>query len=516
MNLALREYQAEIVDAIEAKARPRIIGLKARQIGWTTIAVANSLHDVLFNDWLPWLFVSRDEGAAQAMVDMATIGYGRLPRWMRDMLPQPESITQSLIQFSNGSRIKAEPATQKAGRGGASYGVLMDECAFMEYADEIFAAVEPQTYGPLMLFSTANGMGNFFHDIWLDSQRDGSAWQGIFYPWHVVPERDDAWYEDKRLQHRIRPWFFYQEFPSSPEEAFAKSGRVAFAQDVLGEAFEEVVPEAAYAWSLEGEARELPVERWGTDDIEIVVYKKPLVREDENGRLIMKPNYVLGADVAEGLEHGDWSYITVFDTYNNEQVAKCKTHIPVYYLAGLIHWLAKYYHGALVAIERNNAGIMPIDVLANDFWYNRLYRMDRFAQMIGSGERDQRFGWQTTKQSKPKMVLDFQEALAMGAMTLHDRELLVEAQTFVADGKGSYGASEGNHDDVVMGTLVAWQGVLDSPSYPVFWDDHKVRPLTMGEWEDHVFTEPKPENPLNDWLGREPSPRGRRKLFITK
>ena len=93
-------------------------------------------------------------------------------------------------------------------------------------------------------------MGNFFHEIWLDSQRDDSVWTGIFYPWHVVKTRDQEWYDYTKMSFRGREWLFFQEYPSSPEEAFAKSGRIAFTLDSINARFEEIEPAKKYQWII--------------------------------------------------------------------------------------------------------------------------------------------------------------------------------------------------------------------------------------------------------------------------
>jgi len=112
--------------------------------------------------------------------------------------------------------------------------------------------------------------------------------------------------------------------------------------------------------------------------------------------------------------------------------------------------------------------------------------MDFFAQLAGS-VRTPRYGWRTDKGSKPKMVNDFIYALAESPIILHDPEFLIEAQTFVADGKGSFGATRNNHDDVIMGTLIAWQGVLDSPNYPIIWDDPENLPVSHDDFDRFAF-----------------------------
>ncbi len=480
----LRDYQRQIANDIDTNRL--IIGLKARQIGWTTIGVATAVHDVLFNLEHPWLFVSRTEGAAQKMLEKAVYAYYRLPEWMRQMLPKLEQQTQSAIVFANGSRIESVPATGSTGRGDAVYGALLDECAFMEYAEDIWGAVEPLVYGPAMLFSTANGMGNFFHEIWLDSERDDSVWKGIFYPWDVVKTRDQEWYDHAKASFRGREWLFYQEYPKTPEEAFAKSGRVAFGSDILDDCFHAIDPHKRFAWDVGEGAKELKDGQ--VADIEIMQWKPPRVIRDKEGRPKWKPSYVVGADVAEGLEHGDFSYVTVFDANTGEQMASCKSSIPVSYLDGLILWLAEEYWQALVVVERNNAGVLPLDRLYRDHWYPRLYRMDTFARFRTS-DRTPQYGWRTDRATKPKMVNDFVFALSESAVLLHDPDFLMESRTFVADGRGSYSATSNNHDDVVMGTLIAYQGVLDTPKYVNLWMDSNIMPPTHDDLDAIWYTD---------------------------
>lgn len=480
----LRNYQKHILSKIDEQNL--IIGLKARQIGWTTLAVANALHDVLFFESHPWLLVSRTEDAAIKMLDKAKYAYARLPKWMKDRLPKIRSQTQATLVFDNGSYIEAVPATGSTGRGDSVYGALMDECAFMEYAQEIWAAIEPLVYGKAMLFSTANGMGNFFHEVWLDSQREDSVWEGIFFPWDVVPERDQAWYDHTKASYRGREWFFFQEYPSNPEEAFAKSGRVAFQANLVDMNFEKIEPARKLRWvpGTPGQGHEIPV--YEEADIEIYQWKLPEVIRDKDNRPKYKPNYVVACDVAEGLEHGDFTYVTVFDANTGEQVMSSKSAIPVSYLDGLLNWAGEEYMDALIIVERNYHGILPIDRLHRDHWYPRLYRMDNFAQ-FQTGDRTPRYGWVTSPGTKPKMVDDFVYALGTNQVLLHDPEFVHESRTFVADGKGGYAATSGNHDDVIMGTLIAYQGMIDVGKYPVIWRDPVMLPPTHDDMDELFF-----------------------------
>lgn len=483
-----RDYQKHVSKRLHANKL--LIGLKARQIGWTTIGVADAFHDVLFNVEHPWLFVSKNEGAATKMLDKAKYAYRRLPEWMKKDLPKVTSYTQTMMAFDNGSYIESVPATESTGRGDSVYGALLDECAYMEYAEEIWGAVEPlvHTDGVAMVFSSANGMGNFFHDIWLDSQEPDSVWEGLFYPWTVVEYWDQEWIDREKRKYRGREWYFYQEHASNPEEAFARSGRVAYGTDIIADCYEEIEPYQKYEWVINKGAKE--IENHEEADIEIYMWRPPEVIRGEDDRPLWKPNFVVAADVAEGLDHGDFSYVTVFDANTGEQMLSCKSAIPVSYLDELVDWAGHLYFKALAIIERNNAGILPLDRLYRDRIYPRLYRMDTIAE-FRTGDRTPRYGWLTTPATKPKMVNDFYHALTQGSVLLHDPDFKIEAQTFVADGKGSYGATSGRHDDVIMGTLIAYQGVLDSPKYPVLWTEDKILPPTHDEVDAIIFAEKK-------------------------
>jgi hypothetical protein len=136
----LRPYQDTVCDVLDTARN--VVGVKARQIGWTTIGVAYAFHDALFNEEHPWLFVSATEDKAFKMLDKAKYALTRLPGWMKKELPS-WNMTQSVITFDNGSRIESVPATPSTGRTDSVYGALMDEAAFMEYAPEIWAAIEP-------------------------------------------------------------------------------------------------------------------------------------------------------------------------------------------------------------------------------------------------------------------------------------------------------------------------------------------------------------------------------------
>lgn len=497
VKFKLREYQLDdarwIVDSFGVK-RARKLVLKARQIGWTTEALGLAFHNAYFNDHHPWLVASQTEDDAKdTLRERVKDPFNMLPLWMRERGPQVTDQNMERFTLDNGSYILSIPATSRSGRSKVVYGVLLDEFAFTgTEAEGLLGALDPLCYGPMIVFSTAFGMGNPFHKLWIESQRHDAEWDGRFRPWHVVPGRDAEWYNREKRKYRGRMWQFYQEYPSTPEEAFAKTGRTILPMDLLRDEHQWTDPkfkldlnlvdvanptlfqESAYFTA--GETGEY----WEEDsrDHELWVWEEPHVERDANGYVVRKPNYVIACDVAEGLEHGDKTSITVFDANNLNEVASYLGYWPVEDLADILYWLGETYHWALLGPERNNHGLVPLDRLRR-MGYPRLYRMDFVGQIVKS-DRTPRYGWHTNKATKPKMVNDFVKALRENVVALRDSRFLAEAAVFISDGKGGYAASEGNHDDHVISHLIAWQLCMDVGRYPIIYVDDSPFRLTFG------------------------------------
>lgn len=484
-KFALRDYQqkelARLVETTRME-RAREVRLKARQIGWTTMGSAFMFHDAFFNDNHPWLLTSQGEDEAKdTLATKVKVPYNMLPIWLRERGPKVIDQNSERMTLDNGSTILSIPSTSSSGRSKSVYGVLVDEYAYVQDAEGLLTALDPLCYGPLVVFSTANGMGNPFHKLWVDSTRIDSEWRGAFEPWWVVPGRDEVWYEREKRKYRGREHEFYQEYPSTPEEAFAKTGRTAMPMDLLRDEQDWIPP--TYTLDLALTDYSLPVDSQplldGDADEVLWVWEPPSVVRNAEGFPIQKPNYVVGVDVAEGLMHGDRTSITVWNANTLQVVATYRGYWPVEDLGALCEWLGYSYHTALILVERNNHGILPLDYLRRAR-YPRLYRMDFLAQMP-MGDRTPRYGWHTNKATKPKMVASFVKGLRDGVIALHDTRFLEEAATFVSDGKGGYAAASGSYDDHIMGHLMGYQGCLDVGSYPVVWEDERIHPTTMGD-----------------------------------
>ena len=190
-------------------------------------------------------------------------------------------------------------------------------------------------------------------------------------------------------------------------------------------------------------------------------------------------SYVIGADVAEGLEHGDYSAASVLDARTGMLVATWHDHTDPDLFGEQLALLGRYYNNALIGVEINNHGHVTVTALRR-IKYPRIFRR-RIVGQITEGFAPQ-FGWHTNKVSKPKMVDDLNAALRDGTIDVRDTETLAELRTYIREyTTGGLVKTHGSpHDDRVMSLAIAVQML----SYTWQEDDQEVKDdrWTMDWW----------------------------------
>ena len=114
------------------------------------------------------------------------------------------------------------------------------------------------------------------------------------------------------MYKRQPDWQLHQEYPRNPEEAFIKSGNPVFDVDAL---------------------RDLPTDDPRRGYIHVLSRKNIEFRQTPDGEFCIweepRPDgvYVIGADVAEGLAHGDYSSAHIIEAHDLRVVAHWHGHI---------------------------------------------------------------------------------------------------------------------------------------------------------------------------------------------
>jgi len=209
--------------------------LKARQIGWSTLVAAHQFWLAFFHSDQNIIDLSRTEREAILLLRKTKYGASHLPMWMVERGPKSLVEHQQRMVFQNGSQITSMPSASDPARGESATLIVVDEWAFLPNPEEAWASIEPvaDIGGRIIGLSTANGSGNFFHSLWVGSTTGNNKFASMFFPWSAVEDRGELWYADKKQS--MLPWQLAQEYPTTPEEAFVKSGNPVFDLDLLAE-----------------------------------------------------------------------------------------------------------------------------------------------------------------------------------------------------------------------------------------------------------------------------------------
>jgi hypothetical protein len=441
--------------------------LKARQIGFSTLGAAYAFWLVYFQPDRFVVMLSRTERESVKLLAKSKYGYRFLPAWMKERGPRQTTDHQLKMVFENESAIESLPSGSDPARGESVYLVIVDEWAFLPNPEEAWASIEPiaDVGGRVIGLSTANGSGNFFHQLWVGSQTGTNQFQGIFFPWSAG-DRDEDWYSIKAKN--MQPWQLHQEYPRSPEEAFVKSGNPVFDIDML-DSLSTIEPDVGYLHIYSDKNYEFR----DTQDGPFSVWDYPR----------LDGVYVIGADVAEGLSHGDYSSAHVINAATGEVVAHWHGHIEPDLFGELLADIGWWYNQALLGIESNNHGLTSLKA-AQRAGYKNLYRQRKLS--IRNPSATETLGWRTSASSKPLMIDELSAAIRNEDIDIYCFKTIAELRTYVRKDNGKTSGSP--HDDRTISLAICNQ-MLKYVWLPEYRGDVPVPKNSLLWWEQHLMSD---------------------------
>lgn len=165
-----KKYIPYLVD--EAETHRLLAVPKSRQIMVTWTFVTYFLLKAMFHRHRLIFFQSKKDDDAAALIDRAKHVYENLPWWMQEAIPLKRpmhKLPYNKIMFGNGSKIWGIPQGEDVVRQHTSSGMLADEDAFQNKAEDAYIAMKPTIDGggQLVIVSSANGK-NFFYRLVFD------------------------------------------------------------------------------------------------------------------------------------------------------------------------------------------------------------------------------------------------------------------------------------------------------------------------------------------------------------
>lgn len=377
------------------------------------------------------------------------------------------------------SGFKSETAQDpNAGRSGTRKWAHLTEHAFYPYALEIDEGVQnsiPLAPGTrIFKESTANGVagdGEAFYVLWEAAQRRDTIYRPFFVAWYEIddyqlpvprgfilnaaeidlikrcPEITNAnlvWrrlkiseYSQKSDSALSPEERFKQDFPSYPEEAFLSTGRPVFDMDKLKQKVNDL--------------RASPVTL-----VTIKITRPYLSMYPKLLKVYAPPvggkKYSIGADVAEGIEGGDFSHAKILDE-NLIEVAHFHGLLDPDHFGKILVELAQIYNKAIIVPEMNNMGHTVIQAIKEEN-YTRVF-MREITDQVEDSIETVKMGWRTTKQTKQKMTNDLISAFRDDELILNDIDTYREMIRITREDNGDINL---NGKDRVVATALAIQG----------------------------------------------------------
>ncbi len=511
-----QEIFYEVVLELQVNGLPvRVIVLKARQEGISTIAQAMIFHKTIFTEGCNTMVVAQDMEQADYLFSMSRLAYDSLPWWMR-----PEARYERKGLYLEFDRKDERERIQNPGlrsqivvaAANKMHGVGIGKTIRAGHLSEISAWMKSETLSRQLLptmnaddelavmESTARGRGNHWHRLWEASVNGKSLWTPVFIEWFRVKkysrpitksekfeltEKETAlrgkikqdsgiWLTMEQLHWRRRrieefialegdEWGFYQEFPSNWMEAFQGSGMCAFNKRKLQDILETTACDPLYYGEIRLEGKNEPkaalvkVSKDRKDDFSIPP------AEEYGSRFYVwelpKPDesYYVAADVGHGVQGGNFSCAQVIRIgKRNEkdvQVAEWHGWINPTPFAQVLAAIGYFYNTAQIAVECNDIGLAANNHLFRMLEYPNCFRWKHYDKIRNF--MTDFFGWYTNSKTRPQIIAKFREAIDEGTIVLRSRGLVDECLDFSAVDQSSIRfEGQDTNDDRVLAIMI--------------------------------------------------------------
>lgn len=505
LNSSQRIVLKIILGLVAAGIPPRLIILKARQVGISTLIEAYLFWRCVIFPNHSALVIAHKKESSKSLFRMSR----NYHRYLKGTLKQ-ETRIQNVheIEFDSGSRLQIE--VQGDPRGYTAQGLHLSEFAYYLNARETLTAVMqtvPNTVDSFAAIeSTANGFGGIgkeFHDMWVfamgltadaEIPEDEKGWTPIFIPWtqheeyeiplagkrirltadeeQLVREHPEITLEKIKWRRRcIRvnckgdEAVFNQEYPLTWEEAFLQSGRPAFDTKSI-----KHYTDTLTAYQLAGKmppTQEIETEPPGIGVPNIVIHERGRLRiffppEDRH-------SYIVGADPSEGDPGSDASPLAVLDQQTLDCAATWYGRTPPDLLACHAIDLARHFNNGLIIGESNNHGILFNSTLVENGYPNVYYRQT--SEESVAGEVTDKPGWLSTRKARENLFDTLRVFVRLQKGRILCPHMVQQIQTLVyVDDKVQAGVGMEKDLLVAFGLcLMAHRGTMSNPlvAHPV-------------------------------------------------
>ena len=465
MRFELFDFQEELVDVYHNHRNS--VALISRQMGKSTCAAGYLLWYAMFVPDQTILIAAHKYSGAQEIMQRIRFAYETLPDYLR---AGATSYNKGSLEFDNGSRIIAQATTDNTGRGMSISLAYLDEFAFVRpnIARDFWTALSPTlaTGGKCIITSTPNQDDDQFAQIWRDSQKKTdeygnetelgiNSFASYDAIWDRHPDRDEEWaiVEEAKIGE--------EKFRREHKNEF-----IAF-DETLVSSLKLAMMEAKEAWAMQGQVR----------------WYKPL----KAGNL-----YLIALDPRLGTG-GDNAAIQVYELPGMNQIAEWqhnKTTIQqqvriLQKIAIYIDDETKQQSEIYYSLENNSmgeAGLVCVEEIGEEY-FPGTFLSERKKH---GNTKAYRKGFTTTHKSKIAACAKLKYWVETDKLEIASKNLLRELKVFISRGN-SYGAKEGENDDLVMALVLIIRMAQEVTNY-----EDTAYEYLMEEGLDNDYDDPMP------------------------
>lgn len=473
---AQREFTEEVERQYNDGLPVRIITLKSRQLGISTLSEAIMFLWAFIHPGINGAVVSHTDGQAQSLFEKTKLYW---EKWPHNVLFDVKYNTRRQLSWKQtDSNFRVITAKNIDALRGSTISTLhASEIGFWDDAETLWGGLEPSIpnrHGTFVcLESTANGVGNWFHEEWQRAELGESAFSPVFFPWYRHPatrifgtalESIDLDSEEKELMRLMRGYgistedaiaslafrrveirkkgddWFHQEYCSTAEEAFLTSGNPIFPPIAVKDCSD--IKRGAQGRLYRTGRGDVVFEQDPTGPF--TIYRPPHIDPNPN-------RYFVGGDPAE-THTGDPACMQVINRYTLEQVAVYHGHPTPGQFGDEMMLLGDFYGHAMLCPEVEGGGTVAIDRIIRGGYGNVWSWKKPDRTTTGSTT----WGWLTSYQTKRWAVGTVKTLLIDRSLLIHDSRTYHELLNFVEHPNGELGnAGRSGHDDTVMALCIA-------------------------------------------------------------
>ena len=504
------------------------IVMKPRQAGVSTttaayIAVMSALSDP--NNPQRILILANKQETAIEFLKKVKDFTSQIPTWMNvwsnnDSWFDSEKNSAKHYRLTNGSEVKAVATSMDALRGYTPSLLVMDEAAYIEGGDEVYAAAQPalSTGGRAILISTPNGMDQLYYKTYMSAKTK----EKTNNPFNIVEMR---WFQDPRYNVGMR-WqkkndagevidelveMDYAKFQKLEEDGWYPTApwfEKMCAQ--LNNNPRTIAQELLCAFNGSGD---------NVIDNKYIEYqtkhnvKDPIKTEWLDGNMwiwedpILGHEYILAADAASG-SADDFATICIYDFTTGNQVAEYHGKTAPDILGEISFEYGNRYEAFIVVDITGGYGISTVLKLielgysSKKMYYDVVLGIDSVTnnKSLEKHMRDGKLPGLNFQKNRNTIITKLEEAVRLNSFKVRSIRSVTEMNTFVFK-NGRPDHMKGYHDDclksdTLIKTIDGYKEISDiKPGELVLTHLGNYKPVEKilrkpfnGDWYDFKFS----------------------------